>query len=483
MMENKVTSKYQIIQPFLLAVMVILGIFLGRKIDESGTPETKGAVKNTTTIAKNNSILEEASKFIQARYIDSINMAQLNDRVLQSMVNQLDPFSAYIPAGSKNEPGFSSFEQAYGFTCNKINNRWYVSSIVPKSSSWRSNLQIGDQVMAINDTLVEFRSFSHWEDSVLRVKIIDNKTNQVVSVNRNDLEERKSVSRFYQLNDKIGYLKINYFGDNTYDEFITALDTLYSKNGARHFIIDLRDNPGGYLEECSRILNQLFKEKNILLATTNGRTVRRVDYKTDGRQLFDVERIIVLVNEGSASASEVFAGAIQDLDRGLVVGSHTYGKGLVQEQYMLSNGSAIRLSVSRFYLASGRTVDRLGTAIEKNKIYHSIGKKVIHAGNYIYPNINVSETIDDEYDTLLSGKIKEAILNLKIKGTKSSKDPTKNLFDTILRTKRKWSAAEKAQVLKRIKTDWQLALKDEATWFEKNVLNDPYIVASRKILK
>lgn len=237
------------------------------------------------------------------------------------------------------------------------------------------------------------------------------------------------------LNARLAYIRIPHFGDQAYDEFITAVDSFYNKHKIRHYVIDLRGNSGGYLEECSRILNQLFKENNLLLVSTKGRTVRQTEYKTDGRQLFDLGQVVVLIDGGSASASEAFAGAVQDLKRGRVVGQASYGKGLVQEQYMLSNGSALRLSVARFYLPSGRTLDHEGKyepSFEELKAVQG-KKQLVHRS--IIPDVRVARDTTMELPAWLNLKklvrvlALESLLDLR-EGRKAS-EPEARIFRTL----------------------------------------------------
>ena len=167
-----------------------------------------------------------------------------------------------------------------------------------------------------------------------------------------------SVDASYNLDENTSYVKINRFSATTYDEFVKALEENMEKGGTRNLVIDLRDNPGGYLQQATKILSQLFPQKGQLLVYTEGRNSRRVEYKTNGRAFYNIQNVAVLIDEGSASASEIIAGAIQDRDRGIVVGRRSFGKGLVQEQYPLSDGSALRLTVARYYTPSGRSIQR-----------------------------------------------------------------------------------------------------------------------------
>ncbi|MCB0639267.1 MAG: carboxyl-terminal protease, partial [Lewinella sp.] len=167
-----------------------------------------------------------------------------------------------------------------------------------------------------------------------------------------------SIDVATMLDEKTGYVKINRFSASTYEEFVQALQKLYEEHGAEDLVIDLRHNPGGYLQQATRMLSQLFREKGQLLVYTEGRTVQRTEYTSNGRPFFPVDDIVVLIDEGSASASEIVAGALQDHDRGIIIGRRSFGKGLVQEQYPLRDGSALRLTVARYYTPSGRSIQK-----------------------------------------------------------------------------------------------------------------------------
>ena len=168
----------------------------------------------------------------------------------------------------------------------------------------------------------------------------------------------RSVDVSYMLDDNTGFIKVNRFSATTYEEFMQALEELKEKHQMEDLVIDLRGNPGGYLQEATNILSQLFPEKDRLMVYTEGRTVKRSDYESTGRNFHAVDDIAVLIDEGSASASEIMAGAVQDWDRGTIIGRRSFGKGLVQEQYQLRDGSALRLTVARYYTPSGRLIQK-----------------------------------------------------------------------------------------------------------------------------
>ncbi len=418
-MSDKVKpKKYEIFQPLLLALMVIIGMILGQKLEQSSIPENKNRAAQISASRMQSGLIDEAVRYINARYIDSMGMDRLSDLAIESLILNLDPFSVYLPAGTPVNIPNQSFLQAYGFSAKRIKTQWLVQKISPGSPAVSAGLQVGDNIVKVGGQQPTAHSFEDWTLDTLNLELIKPESGK-----ENLATIRKLVKPIFQtvdlvsiLNPHAAYLRIRHFGDNTYDEFITAIDTLSTKHQIHNLIIDIRDNTGGYLEECSRVLNQLFRDKNLLLVATKGRTVRKTEYKTDGRQLFNINQVVVLIDEGSASASEVFAGAIQDLNRGKVVGQPSYGKGLVQEQYMLSNGSALRLSVARYYLPSGRTIDLDGDYEPSfEELRAAQGKKMIVHKNIIPDILVLADTSLKSVEwQLIMDKINEVALLQKI---------------------------------------------------------------------
>lgn len=479
---QKPIKKYFILQPLLLASMVVLGILLGKRMEDSSTPPTKAKLQNNNTLEKSNNAVEEASRFIEARFLDSVDISRLNDLAIKNMVKELDPYSSYLPADKIVEIPFTNFQDAYGFNVVQINNQWIVDKITPDSEAWFSKLEMGDQLLKLKDTFINASALTRWTDPSVSGHFKSAGDFYTLEFQRRDLAKKKSVVGVYALTENIGYVKIGRFGDDVYDEFITAIDSLYTKKSIKDFVLDLRDNAGGYIEECIRVLNQFFSEKNIDLAYTEGRTVRKIEYKTDGRQLFNLGKLVVLINNGTASAGEVFAGAIQDLERGKIIGQHSYGKGLVQEQYMLSNGAALRLSVSRFYLPSGRSVNKTGIENSNQKKYYSKNKKLLHSGNFIYPDIYLNTSGEQSIETK-DFSIKSAILLYKQKKGVIGKDPLKAVYNSILATRKRWSAVEKKKLMEDITMVWGTTLKDSKSVLNYQILIQPEIQAAIKALR
>ena len=492
MSENKLPRKYEILQPLLLSLMVVLGIFMGRRIEQSSAPEPKIVSRPKDGTKNNAAILDEAIRFIEARHIDSLNIKDLNEAALTSLTQQLDPFSNYIPANSLQDDTLKSFEDAYGFTAIQKNKKYIVDHITPNSLAWKSNLEIGDEIIKVEKSNPQLKNLSTWAYPQIHLEVLKGnnfKTPLSITLARQDSLKSGTVDLVLPLDRQIGYIRIKHFGDNTYDEFITALDSLTSKFHTKHLIIDLRSNPGGYIEECIRILNQLFKEKNLLLVSTEGRTIRKTEYKTDGRQLFDLEKIAILINGKSASASEVFAGAVQDLDRGKIIGQPSYGKGMVQEQYMLSNGGALRISVSRYSLPSGRSIDINGKSIDPTKMYKSKNGKLIRATKVIVPDILVEDTKPDQsaVNDEVSAKIKSQCVILKDKYkpddiSKPSIGLERKIIQTLSLPWNRMTTVQKQAIQAEILQTWYLVNKRYDPWIRSVLLHQPEVITAMRVI-
>ncbi|MBK8778455.1 MAG: hypothetical protein IPO25_14040 [Saprospiraceae bacterium] len=493
MADKNSLKKYEILQPLLLALMVTIGILAGRKIEQSSTPEAKIKTTTTTLSKPNSGFLEEATRFIQARYIDSININDVSEMAISSMLHELDPFSAYLSAQRQLLDSALSIEEAFGISVINHHHTWLIDQVVPGSVAWDMPIAPGDLIVRANDSMTNASILQSWQSPQLKLelKAPDQHNSTLVTLLRSNPTEINTVFPVAILKAGIGYIKIKHFGDHTYDEFITALDTLISKHKVKDLVLDLRDNAGGYIEECTRILNQLFKEKNTLLVATQGRTVRKAEYKTDGRQLFDLEKVCILVNARSASASEVFAGAIQDLDRGIIIGQPTYGKGLVQEQYMLSNGGALRLSVARFYLPSGRNLDlsRSENMISKQYLTKN-GRKIARSPNII-PDIIVALDTTLAIPGWLSIKptITAEIFKLKLDQRSGTFNPksTNEVENKIIRATglniNKLNKTQQAFLTEEITQAWYLAGKEYSKWLNQHLLKQPEIQSAISYLK
>ena len=351
--------------PLLLATCMSVGIWLGLKLQDEQLVTHQPASELPAEPQK----MQEVLGYINAKYVDNINTDSVTGLALASLLERLDPHSSYIPLSDVEEvhEHLEGNFVGVGIEFELIHDTVTIISALQGSPAHEVGLQSGDRIVSINDKLVAGPS----RDGLTLIKQLKGKKGSKVVVGvlrRGESDIRSfsiiraqivvnSIKSAYMLDAKTGYIRIATFATSTSKDFLDALEKL-NKQGMKDIVLDLRQNPGGFLEEATDILNQFFMEKNKLLVYTQGRTVRRADYKTNGRAMYEIGKVAVLIDEGSASASEIIAGAIQDLDRGIVVGRRSFGKGLVQEEYSLADGSALRLTVARYYTPSGRCVQR-----------------------------------------------------------------------------------------------------------------------------
>ncbi|MEA5043268.1 MAG: S41 family peptidase [Petrimonas sp.] len=344
--------------PLWIGLSIALGIFIGSIYSQFGSI---GKVEGTGKI-------DAVFNYINKSYVDTVNMYQLVEEALPKIVHELDPHSAYIPASEMkrlNEDLEGHFS-GIGVSFYVLRDTIVVTSIVPGGPSEAAGIQQWDRIVNVNDTLIAGKKITNADvlqklrgekgsEVKLGIKRNDDSKLINITVTRGDIP-MNSVQAAYMQTDAIGYIKVGTFGFNTFNEFISALSKLKSQ-GARSFVIDLRGNSGGSLDVVVAMVNE-FLNKGDLIVYADGRNFPRQDNYANGSGTSKEDDVVVLIDELSASASEIFAGAIQDNDRGLVIGRRSFGKGLVQSQRSFPDGSAVRLTVARYYTASGRSIQR-----------------------------------------------------------------------------------------------------------------------------
>lgn len=356
--------------PTLMALMLVGGMLIGTRINSDMPLISVMPENNMPSMSLGEGKLEEILRYVDAKYVDDVKREKLTDEAITAMLKELDPHSNYISAeqlqnvSEQLEGNFDGIGVEFLFLDDTVN----IVTPLSGGPSEAVGIMAGDKIIQIEDTLVAGVEMEQ-EDIVKRLRgergtEVDVK---IARAGENSLREFtivrdkipiNSVDVAYMVDETTGYIKVNRFSATTYQEFMESLEELVEREGMEDLIIDVRHNPGGYLQQATNLLSQLFNEKGKLLVYTEGRTTKRTEYKTTGRNFFDVGKIVVLIDEGSASASEIVAGAIQDLDRGVVIGRRSFGKGLVQEQYDLSDGGALRLTVARYYTPSGRCIQK-----------------------------------------------------------------------------------------------------------------------------
>jgi carboxyl-terminal processing protease len=310
--------------------------------------------------------LEEVISLIENKYVDDVELKALNDTAIDALLGKLDPHSVYIPAAelqSVNDDIAGVFF-GIGVEFNIIEDTINVINVVPNGPSEKAGLITGDKFLIINDTAVAGKKITTEKiKSLLRG---DLNTNVTIALLRGVQQKRftiirgmipvSSVDAAYIIQNDIGYIRLNKFSQVTYREFMQAIEKL-KKQGLQKLILDLRGNGGGVLDEATAIADE-FLSGDKLITYTEGKHFPKKEYRCKKEGLFETGALFVLSDEGTASASEILIGALQDWDRATVIGRRSFGKGLVQEQYDLNDGSALRLTIARYYTPIGRSIQR-----------------------------------------------------------------------------------------------------------------------------
>lgn len=348
--------------PFLLAICLIAGIAIGTFYANHFSGNKLGIINTSSN--KLNALL----RIIDDQYVDTVNMGDLVEEAMPQILSELDPHSSYIPAKdleAVNADLKGSFS-GIGIQFTIQNDTIHVNSVIQGGPSEKVGLMAGDRIVEVDDSAFVGKIVTNSEamkrlkgEKGSKVKLGVYRPGEKdllhFTVIRGNIPV-KSIDAAYMINEKVGYIKVNKFGETTYPELLIALAKLNQKN-CEGLIVDLRGNTGGYMAAAIQMVNE-FLPNNRLIVYTQGRKSPREDYNSNGTGSNQKMPLVVLVDEGSASASEIFAGAIQDNDRGTIVGRRSFGKGLVQQPIEFSDGSAIRLTIARYYTPSGRCIQK-----------------------------------------------------------------------------------------------------------------------------
>ena len=346
--------------PVIIAASIALGIFIGNHY----LSIIQGQRRNYMSGNKINTILD----MIDAQYVDTVNMRDLVESTIPKIFGELDPHSVYIPAeeaSAVNEELEGSFS-GIGVTFNMQTDTILVISVISGGPAEKAGLLPFDRIITINDSVFSgvqknqneiMKTLRGAKNSTVRLGVKRGNEPDLLAfeVTRGDVPVN-SVDVAYEVSKGIGYIKVSKFGRNTYNEFITDIAKLKQLE-CHAFVVDLRGNTGGYMEAAINMINE-FMPKGRLIVYTEGKAFPRSDVYANGTGTCQQDPIVVLTDETSASASEIFSGAIQDNDRGMIVGRRTYGKGLVQTQLALHDGSEMRLTIARYYTPSGRCIQK-----------------------------------------------------------------------------------------------------------------------------
>ncbi|HCN53294.1 MAG: S41 family peptidase [Prevotella sp.] len=421
--------------PIIMALCVVVGIIIGTFYANHFSGNRLNIINSGSN--RLNSLLH----IIDDQYVDNVNMDSLVEKAIPAILAELDPHSVYISAKdvqSANDDLKGSFS-GVGIEFTIRQDTIHVQNVIKNGPAERAGIIAGDKIVSVDGKpfvgkIVTNEEAQHRlkgpKNSKVKIGIVryGSKKVKYFTVTRGEIPQ-KTVTAAYMLNDDTGYIRVSKFGETTYPEMLVALANL-SQNGFSNLVIDLRDNTGGYMQSAIQMANE-FLPKNKLIVYTQGRKSPRQEFRSDGHGSYQKIPLIVLINEGSASASEIFSGAMQDNDRATIIGRRSFGKGLVQQQIPFSDGSMIRLTIARYYTPSGRCIQKPYTSgddqaynedlltryqhgeyFSRDSIKHtgkpyytSIGR-VVYGGGGITPDIFVPE------DTLgITSYYKEAAMS------------------------------------------------------------------------
>ena len=420
-MNEKKKNRYM---PLIMALCVVFGIFIGTFYANHFTGNRLSIINSGSN--KLNNLLH----IIDAQYVDTVDVNDLVEKAVPQILSELDPHSVYIAAKDvqiANDDLKGSFS-GVGIEFTIRQDTLHVQQVIGNGPAEKAGVIAGDKIVMVDDkpftgkTLtneVAMHTLKGPKDTKVKLGVMrygEKKVRNIV-VTRGEIPT-KSVTAVYMLDEKTGYIRIKNFGENTYPELLIALAKL-SQEHLENLTIDLRGNTGGYLQSAVQIANE-FLPKNKLIVYTEGRKSPRQEFRSDGRGSYQHIPLVVLIDEGSASASEILAGAIQDNDRGTIIGRRSFGKGLVQQPISFNDQSMIRLTIARYYSPSGRCIQKPYVAGDnkdyeedllmryqhgeffsqdsikhEGKEYHTANGRPVYGGGGITPDIFVAEDTTD----------------------------------------------------------------------------------------
>lgn len=408
------SKRYFVWLPLWIAFGIVIGIVIGNGFS---------IFTSQKKIFSGGNKFDAVLQYISEAYVDTVNTQELIEKAIPGLLAELDPHSTYFTAKEMELTGDDLEGHFGGIGVQFVlrNDTIMVVSVIVGGPSQAAGIRPGDRIVYVNDSLFAGKGMTtdkvmlnlrgaEGTDVKLGIKRFDNPKIVNITVQRGDIPVN-TVDIAYQPAEKIGYIKISKFGGTTTQEFISAISKL-KKQGSETFIIDLRQNTGGYLQAAIDMVNE-YLDKGELIVYTQGRAFKREDAFANGSGTSKKDQLIVLMDEGSASASEVFAGAIQDNDRGLIVGRRSFGKGLVQSQQKFVDGSALRLTIARYYTPAGRSIQKpyeLGKSGDYNQdlmnrylrgefdsqdsikqdnepVFHTAAGRLVHGNGGIMPDV------------------------------------------------------------------------------------------------
>lgn len=447
-------SKRSVLFPILIAFALVIGIIIGFYLP--GKYKTPQQSVFRARGDKLNNILN----IIESDYVDTVNRSDLVEAAIPAILKKLDPHSVYIPAkdlARANEPLQGNFD-GIGISFNMMTDTIFVISTISGGPSEKVGLMAGDKIIYVNDSLVAGKNLSDEtimgmlkgpRGTVVRIRLLRKGYKELIPFEiTRDKIPIASVDVSYMVNQHTGYIKINNFAMTTFEEFMKGLNDLRSQ-GMTSLILDLRENSGGVMDPAIKIANQFLREGQLIVYTV-GRTQPRNDAIATGKGEFENGDLVVLIDEFSASASEILAGAVQDNDRGTIIGRRSFGKGLVQEPVPFPDGSGMRLTIARYYTPTGRSIQKpynngfdeyfadLSMRIERGELeiadsihfsdslkFVTPGGKIVYGGGGIMPDIFIPVDTSGRSPYFIA--VRPLIYRFSLKYTENNREKLKPL--------------------------------------------------------
>ncbi|MCI5054977.1 MAG: S41 family peptidase [Flavobacteriales bacterium] len=440
---NKTSQKYW---PIALALTLIIGVLFGYKFSNTGAVEFNNKSTSLGNNSKSLQTFNEVIQYIDQEYVDTVNQQKIIQQTIQNMLQNLDPHSYYIPPAevqAMNEPLEGNFD-GIGVEFNITKDTIIVVNPLSGGPSELVGIQAGDRIITVDGEKVAGIGVTNKmvmdklrgeRGTEVKVEISRTGSKQLIpyTITRDKIP-LNSVDIGYMIDDNIGYIKISRFAKNTYTEFMDHSNKMQAK-GMNKMILDLRNNGGGYMDAAINICDEFLEQKQLIVYTQGRARSKKEHFATAKGSLHNIP-LIILINESSASASEIVAGALQDNDRATIIGRRSFGKGLVQEQSNWPDGSAIRLTIARYYTPSGRCIqkpydgsiddyyddyyDRFesGELVNQDSVknndtleYKTVSGRIVYGGGGIMPDSFVAidtNTIDQKINNLLyHGKVRK----------------------------------------------------------------------------
>lgn len=400
-------NKRNLLLVLIVFLSVVFGLVLGTLLANRVLIRTNPNFSGFFSGGSSNKV-DELLSIIDAQYVDSVDVNEMTEEMMVDLVAKLDPHSVYIPAAdladvnSELEGSFSGI----GVQFNIQNDTIMIVAVISGGPSEKVGLLAGDRIVMVNDSAFVGKNVTN-EKVMKKLRGAAN-TKVKLGVKRRGTREMlkytvtrgeipvNSVDVAYMIEPGVGFIKVSKFAATTYSEFLNAIASLRAK-GAKRYIIDLRENSGGFMDQAINMVNE-FLPANQMIVYSEGKAYPRYEAKSDGKGSCIGLPVVVLIDEFSASASEIFSGAIQDNDRGIIIGRRSFGKGLVQQQMNLTDGSAIRLTVARYYTPSGRSIQKPYTIGDSGDYEKDIMNRFLHGEFDSKDSIRVADSL--KYKTL-----------------------------------------------------------------------------------